>query len=661
MPTLASYNTSYVNDCHSSQFNSFMSESSSILAKAIKIYNAKHTESPITLNYKDYDKLTPEYKSNVEADETLKAEYARLTADSDIGAKLENLRIRMSVRNTNYLNTLLKNNVDFVALIEQIVHAGTDNHANYDEFLNTPLDLKAYDKNGESENEKWGLLCRLKSMTDVEDVDEPSTDSDPQNYTYACVYDTIVNCQGQMQKQPVDRSSVAEGISIIYRKEIFGNNPVMATWKKKSSASVQKLQTLNPEAFEKIVDRDVHYYSDDSGMSLCYPKGIPANQDEENTTTPLEFVTQRGKADGGRPIIMTAGVNTDTNSLIILVAVHGPNIPNLYKNGDDLDNRQNQLKNRFDEEIDRLFDKVRISISKFINDGIKAIDPNSKVKNQNIKNVEVYFGGDLNDARGLILKRLLHKPNKSVTSSDATAVKNEKTESINQEVVESNGGPNPADESNSTEQNKPASDDFGLKLSFGFGSTENARFEKIVTFSSYSDLEKDVNAPTDAKTDTQGRYKSLYSCCANGDSLTGEKRYDAANKDLNKQGNGVFDMVHLYEFSKFSDNMTNLEFIDPKNFGYNGDYALYGTTDQTFNETMRIMLDSTDTLKVNSVAYSSDHLPVISSLTNPPFQSKGGRRRRYSRRAPIRRTRKGVPKKLRASRRKRRARTYKKI
>ena len=62
----------------------------------------------------------------------------------------------MSVRNTNYLNTLLRNNVDFIALIEQIVHAGTDNHANYDVFLNTALDLTKYDKNGE--NEKWGLL-----------------------------------------------------------------------------------------------------------------------------------------------------------------------------------------------------------------------------------------------------------------------------------------------------------------------------------------------------------------------------------------------------------------------------------------------------------------------------------------------------------------------
>lgn len=554
----------------------------------------------------------------------------------------------MSVRNTNYLNTLLRNNVDFIALIEQIVHAGTDNHANYDVFLNTALDLTKYDKNGE--NEKWGLLCRLKQMSDVEDVDEPSRNVPSTNYKYACVYDTIVNCQGQMPNKPTTLSSVAEGISIIYRKEIFGSNPVMATWKKKSSASVQKLQTLNLAAFKDMKDIDVHYYSDDSGMSLCYPNGIPANTDEE-ATKPLEFVTNRGTADGGRPIIMTAGVNKETNTLIILVAVHGPNIPNLFKNGDDLKDPTKQLKNRFDEEIDTLFDKVRISISKFINDGIAAIDPNSNVMSQNIEKVEVYFGGDLNDARGLILKRLLHKPNESVRSSDATAVKNDVPESISQEAVESN----PA------EQNKPASDNFGLKLSFEYG--ESQHFKNTVTFSSYSDLEhvENVNDSKDPKKDTQGRYKSLYSCCANGDSLTGEKRYDTNNNDLNKQGNGVFDMVHLYEFSKFGKNMKNLEFIDPVNFGYNGDYALYGTTDRNFTQPMFIMLDSDKKLKVNEVAYSSDHLPVISSLTKPPFPTLGGRRRRYSRRAPIRRTRKGVPKKLRASRRKRRARTYKKF
>ncbi len=620
-----------------------MSESSSILAKAIKIYNAEfqnqnlyyksQLRKPLKLNYQDHN--TDE---EIKQDPDIQGDYNNLIHLHPIGGVHESihkrktmdaLRFGMSRINTKYLTYLLDNDIDFVALIEQVVHAGKNNHANYDEFLNIPLDLT-------NENHDYGLLNRLGEMSHlvedvdelvedvdelVEDVDEPLRINRSKKYKYACVYDTIVNCQGQNLAISPTRSSVAEGISIIYRKKIFGNNPVMATWDKKSNASVQKLKTLNPDAFERMVDRDVHYYSDDSGMSLCYPNGIPAKT-EDNETKPLEFVTQRGKADGGRPIIMTAGVNTDTNSLIILVAVHGPNIPNLYKNGDDLKDEQNQLKNRFDEEIDRLFDKVRTSISKFINDGIKAIKPASNVKDQNIKKVEVYFGGDLNDARGLILKRLLRKP---------------------------------------AEQNESASDNFGLELSFDYG--ESKHFKQNVTFSGYSSLETDenINNVKDSKNEnTQGRYKSLYSCCANGDSLTGDKRYDRTINKLNKQGNGTFDMVHLYKFSKFSTNMTNLDFIDPANFGYNGDYALYGTTDPTFNETMHIMLDLSELLKYYNV-YSSDHLPVISSLTNPPFQAKGGRRRRYSRRAPIRRTRKGVPKKLRASRRKRRARTYKKI
>lgn len=643
MPTLVSYNTSYVNDCHLSQFNGFMSESTSILAKAIKIYNSKHTDFPIKLEYEKRDKPKPPvppkpvhpdkevteqqksehkvqteiyeknlnlYFESINVDTKITEDYTRLISEPEIGNYLENLRIRMSVRNTNYLNFLIENKVDFISLIEQIAHVGPDNHAYYDMFLNNKLDL------GEDQNDKYGILYRLKQMPSVEDIDEPDRRKNPTyKYTYACVYDTIVNCQGQMPKNPIYLSSVAEGISIIYKKSIFGRTPVLAVWKNTSSESVKKLKKLNHE--QKIIERNVHYYSDDSGLSICYTDG--------DLDKPLKFVTNRGTADGGRPIIMTAGFNSETKSLIILVAIHGPNIPNLFAAGTNLNDSKNQLKNRFDSEIDALFDQVRTSISNFINSGIDLIDNKTDFENTDIQKVEVYLGGDFNDARGLILKSLINRKKK------------EKKEEFSDE--------------NSDNQTS------GLNLNFKLGEYR----AKPVIFSGYQDLTKldNINEPTDPIKQTQGRYKSLYSCCANGDSLNYEKRLDG--EKLNTQGNGVFDKMHLYDLSTFSPSMKTQEFVDPQNFGYNGDYALYGTNSTDFINTLQYMvLDKNPILKVNGLVYSSDHLPVISSTDRIPFSRGGRRRRRYSMRVLKRHTKKGLPKKIRASRRKRRVCTYKK-
>ena len=602
MPKLVSYNTSYVNDCHPSQFNPFMSESSSILAKAIKIYNSKHKESPITLTYDN------------DLNKNLSTDYNNLVSDSDIGVYLKILRLKMSLRNTAYLNNLLKNDVDFISLIEQINHVGPDNHSYCDTFLNNKLDLK-------NENEQFGILYRLKQMPSVEDIDEPSRNNE-QFYKYACVYDTIVNCQGQMPNKPQNLSSVAEGISIIYKKSIFGKNPILAVWGKKSSGSIKKLKLLNEDEFNKITDRDVHYYSDDSGLSICYDKTVDFETDLKTQKDKLKFVTGRETPDGGRPIIMTAGFNNDTKSLIILVAIHGPNIPNLFAKGTDLNDPINQLKNRFDIEIDALFDQVRTSISEFIDNGINEIKNKSEFTK--IENVEVYLGGDFNDSRGLILKSLISK------------------KALNEE-----------DNINKT---------FGLSLTFELDGYK----AKPVLFSGYQDLTKldNINEPTDAIKQTQGMYKSLYSCCSNGDSLNAEKRTDG--EILNKQGNGVFDENHLLNFSTFSPNMKNLEFVDPHNFGYNGDYALYGTNNTEFINTLQYMvLDPDPILKVSDLVYSSDHLPVISSTDKTQISGFGGRRRSNSCRSLKhknlkRHTKKCLPKKHRSSRHKRRAHTYKK-
>jgi hypothetical protein len=577
MPTLAAYNTSYVNDCHESQFNPFMSESSSILAKAIMIYNSKHPDEKITLNYTGNE------------DAKLENDYNLLKSDDELGEYLKILRNKMSDANTSYLNKLIAKEIDFIALTEQIAHVGKDHHANYDSFLNNKLDLGA-------DNNNYGILRRLEQMDNVEDIDNPKNDGTKQ---YACVYDTIVNCQGTMPDKPPGLSSVAEGISIIYKKSIFGENPILAVWKRKSSGSVQKLKSLNEVEFNKINDIDVHYYSDDSGLSICYTDG--------DVSKPLKFQTNRGTADGGRPIIMTAGVNSQTESLIILVAIHGPNIPNLFEFGADTKDAKIQLKNKFGDSVNALFNQVTESISKFIDNGIESAQ--NKDKLINIKKVEVYLGGDFNDSRGLILFSLI---------------------------------------------------EHGLKLNFTLG---NFKPSVPVRFSGYKDLDKpdNINSPDNPIKQTQGRYKSLYSCCANGDSLNEKTRLDGDK--LNKQGNGVFDKKHLHDFSQFSENMKNLKFIEPDNYGYNGDYALYGTTDTNFEKEQYMVIDTDESLKVNNLVYSSDHLPVISSFESTPFSSSGGRRRRNSTRKHImknRSTKKTLLKKPRSSHRKRKVNTHKK-
>lgn len=581
-----------------------MSESTSILAKAIKIYNNAHPDDTIKLEYgTKYTKPSPTaskeekdaYSSGINNDEQIDADYKKLTSDANIGEQLAYLRVRMSVRNTNYLNEVITKNVDFISLIEQVVHVGSNNHAYYDDFLQNKLDL------GEEENNNYGILYRLKQMSSVEDIDEPSHINTESEHAYACVYDTIVNCKAPSSSNP-KLSLVAEGISIIYKKSIFGTNPVLAVWKNTSSESYKKLLiNLLPE--KEIQEKDVHYYSDDCGISICYDDTVEFDKPLDDQVDKLKFVNNRGVPDGGRPIIMTAGLNTDTKSLIILVAIHGPNIPNLFKYGEHEKGPSKQLKNQFGNEIDALFDKVRTSISKFIDNGINSID--NKDRFVNIEKVEVYLGGDFNDSRGLILKSL----------------------------IETDNG-------------------FSFKFSLNGYTPTSA-----VKFSGYTDLTKpeNVNTPTEAIKQTQGRYKSIFSCCANGDSLIDQKRVDG--NGLNRQGNGVFDKIHLYELSTFSPNMKKLEFVDPMNFGYNGDYALYGTNNGASSQ-QYMMIDMNPKLKVDKLVYPSDHLPVISSTEPKPFQISGGRRRRYSRRALKSKTRKGLP---RTSRRKRRAYSYRKV
>ena len=299
MPTLISYNTSYVTDCHSSQFNPFMSESSSILKKAVQIYNSTH---------KDTEQINLKYKSDI--DPQIKIDIEKLKTDTNIGENLDFLRKTMAETSTNYLSNFIEQKKpDFIALIEQTIHVGENNHAFYDYFMGdqNKFDLTAKNIN----NEDFGILKRIKALN-FEDLDENGNNNTSSNYFI--VYDNIVN----------KTAKNAEGIAIAFKKTLFNKQ---LKWNTNDHPSRKEL--LNDQAWKDLNGNIVSYFSADLGPIVCY-------EDPNAENKVIRYATGRDSKesipiiDAGRPIIMTGGYSDEDKFLKLLVAIHGPNIPNLF-------------------------------------------------------------------------------------------------------------------------------------------------------------------------------------------------------------------------------------------------------------------------------------------------------------------------------------------
>ena len=536
MPTLISYNTSYVTDCHSTQFNGFMSESSSILKKAVEVYNSKNPDTKIDLK--------------LESNAVPANDIARLTADPNIGKNLDVLRKNMAESSTKYLKTFIANkNPQFIALIEQSIHVGTGNHAYYDAFVDNKFNLETL--NPPVSNEELGILKRIKAL-DFDDLDE-SVPTDGSKYFI--VYDNVVNKSAKN----------AEGISIAFRKDLFD---VQLKWNTDSHPSRKELlKDANASTLNKA---NVSYFSGDLGPIVCY-------EDSKVETKIIRYATARDEKDtkipaidAGRPIIMTGGISTTDNTLKLLVAIHGPNIPNLFPVNGGVRGPK-PLKELLDDVNERdkafeMFSQVRKSIGDFIQNGIDEMSNDYKSKIKANTQVEIYLGGDLNDPRGVILESFI----KDGIELTLPTIDKKITVSFNRYKLK----PNP---------------------------------EQIAN--------KDVS---------QFRYENLRTCCANADSITSE-----AGRNLNG-ANGVFDATHLLKLRKYPS-----AFHDPKNFGYNGDYALYGSSreSQTGIEEMKTALSTTNSSELvwNGI-YASDHLPVVSE-TNLIGGKRTRRRNRKNRKS----------------------------
>jgi len=327
---LMSYNTSWVLDCSSNQFNdnAFLSESAAILTK---MANAGYG-----------------------------GDVGKMLNDTDYRKNLDEFRLKLADQATEYIGTKLAANYDFLALIEQSIHVGSDhvaNHDNYDEpGIKNKFDLS-------EENNKYGILRRINKLnannTIVKDV-TMAENTPGDTHTHEIVYDNIVNTAIR----------AAEGIAIIYKKSLI-QEPLL--W-------MDNYKTNN----------QTRTYSTDIGPLICGS----------------EYVTFKGTPDFGRPIMMAGGImgTGDKAIMNIFVSLHGVNVTNLLKPNPDTTDANIPLDENEKTAILKNFKKVFVA---FIDSGLnKSISPTAKQK-KDVNHYNLFIGGDFNDPEGKILDQLL--------------------------------------------------------------------------------------------------------------------------------------------------------------------------------------------------------------------------------------------------------------
>jgi hypothetical protein len=291
-------------------------------------------------------------------------------------------------------------------------------------------------------------------------------------------------------------------------------------------------------------------------------------------------------ADYGRPFMMTGGIKGDI--LNLFVAVHAPNIMNLQKIERDSTGKvikATSLKEVSDDKVvTDIFEAIKNQIQSCIQKGIYAIT--NKDILSSVSKIQLFLGGDFNDPRGLILEKLFEGLSFFLIMEDSK----DPTKSQN------------------------------ITFNYTIKTRDNKRSGK----------------PTNDR--LEAGFTKLISGCANTDSLKGNVR-KIENLPLGPVG--VFpassDTAGLVKRIQYIQEKYPTDFISPENFGYNGDYALFGSSDTTNQHTYEMQLVNDDYQTVASgeqKVIASDHLPVISVSIIPKdskWEVKGGRRTRRSR------------------------------
>jgi hypothetical protein len=597
---LLSYNTSWVNDASINQLHPGLSESASIVAKAIALERVGEIENN----------------------------------------KLADFRMELADQATTYIKEKIDSGYDFIALVEQTIHVPKDSHANYDSFskkwttydpnfvhttnnkivnngvelnynvelplftgtddddkvnkirdfainpnkliddLNKKIDTlnKTSDKKldklslfhipanqqdiGGDDNNNYGILRRIGKLG-LNDISvKPIDPSKP----YSVVYDQIIN-------PTIPTGPGGEGIGIAFKTTLVDT---LLEWNQSTHPVRQRLVTnnygilgLNKDGTEfngsLNEDKNVHYYSDDMGDTVCYD----ANR------TQIYYNATGTAADLGRPIIMTAGVKDKT--LQIFVALHGPNVFNMTFESNETNKEGKKIKKQIKEvlndsneyatyktQVDNIFIALYASLGKFIQKGLESATnglnkPNSILND--ITTVNLFLGGDANDPRGQLLESII---------KDGISL------NINTNI------------------------DNTIKFNYNLGERRKAENGDV----------------------SQYGYKNLLSCCGNNDSILQNENpeYSRNRPGPNGKppnGTGPIILARVDYYPK--------DFYKPENFGYNGDYVLFGCSTNPVN--YMLMLDDKNDLQYynkDKKIIASDHLPVISSpssLPQPPVST----------------------------------------
>jgi hypothetical protein len=510
---LMSYNTSWVLDCHENQIddNSYLSESAAIIAK-MKLMNEKET----------YDELF----------------------EDDYKNKLNKFRMALADKATEYVKSKVDEKYDFIALIEQSMHLPATDHANYDPMMTNKFDLvtvtadnntktskkdKVIQYNEKKENEEYGFLRRMKQL---------EIDKDNGNDTYNVAYDNGLN----------GANRAGEGIAILYNKSLVENklewdqkeNPAWKFIQKNAGQEEGKLYKTIKYAEITQVNNNlenkplVNFCSDDLGPTICY--------EDPNAESPkLVYSRKNGTSDEGRPIIITGGVVERGQILNLFIAAHGANIMNLCVYNASQADKQTNLVSKL-ENKDSLFAKLSGAITNFIKSAIESVS--NKDILSDVVNVNIFLGGDFNDAKGFILRGLLEN---------------------------------------------------GIPLKVGnFDGTVNFHYDKLKS-----------------KNSNKENYPSIFSCCANCDSIIGGKDVGTLGPIIPSDSDDTKTLIA--RLGKYPP-----EFILQQNFANNGDYALFGSSyDKTEYD---LILEQDDTSHAYVVGgksvMASDHVPVISSIAS---------------------------------------------
>ena len=616
---LVAYNTSFANDAHWSQLHPGLSESAAIVAKAVEIYkNTKTSETePAT-----FDELNDYFMDNfvpsITETDVYKNEDFKTKVKKSMQQKLGYVRMQLADAATSYLKSQMESSA-FIALIEQMIHVPENHQAFYGgPLVKSNLDVvpsggykyfvpyngdvpvsNPPKEDGFEGKNTYFGILRRIRQLKLYDIDGDGYAQNGNKGGNIIVYDNVVN---------VDSAKIggaAEGIAIVVNKDICSGEQLFV-WAKSSHPnkilgnSTGFLNDIGSEESPKFL----HYYSDDFGQVIF------KYRDESNPNR-VRLVRQLdGIADLGRPIILTAGIKEET--LHIFVAIHSVNIFNMA-----------YLDDTFYGTDETLSEEKRKTVNSLTKIGnLKEDEESNNLKTKIYQIIHRQIGQFITDA--------LQK-----TSSDIDG-KFTKVQ---------------------------------LYLGGDFNDPEGEILKLLKTGLSFS-IKGTVY---DIKFSFDYDRNLLFSCCANRDSQTNKKDPSKKDKDQIDQTVGPLENAFNRVFGKNKignkDKPVDPIPYDPQDFykfekfGYNGDYALFGTLEPSPN--FRIELDKSESAfykyEPGNMVMASDHLPVYAIVT-PPTPQVGGRRRRYSIRSkPKRYTKKTLPKNPRASRRnKRNSRTHKK-